>query len=234
MAHNEAGGVKLPRVEKHPAFAVDVNTIETLASAVSPSARDLVHLLTYTGLPWGEAAALQAGDVDLTRRRIHVVRTFVELGGTLTTGTPKTNRTRHVPITAPLVPMLERRIENLSRTGLIFTSPNGGPWRNSNFRRDSNWDEATRYAGISGFRVHDLRHTAASLMIESGATVVDVAAVLGHASSHTTLTIYAHLIGARLDDVADRLATRIETACGQNVATEPFESRNGISPRGRN
>ena len=88
---------------------------------------------------------------------------------------------------------------------------------------DSHWQKATDAAGLPGFRIHDLRHTAASLMIESGASVVDVAAVLGHASSHTTLTIYAHLIGARLDDVAARLGTAIETSCAQNVpmASDP-------------
>jgi hypothetical protein len=57
-------------------------------------------------------------------------------------------------------------------------------------------------------------------MIASGASVVDVASVLGHASSHTTLTIYAHMIGGRLDDVSDRLAAVIEAGRAQNVATD--------------
>jgi hypothetical protein len=85
-------------------------------------------------------------------------------------------------------------------------------------------NSATQAAGLQGFRIHDLRHTAASLILESGATVVDVAAVVGHASSHTTLSVYAHLIGRRLDHVVDRLSKQIESSCGQNVATPPNES----------
>ncbi|WP_375000960.1 tyrosine-type recombinase/integrase [Aeromicrobium sp. CTD01-1L150] len=74
--------------------------------------------------------------------------------------------------------------------------------------------------GLPELRVHDLRHTAASLMLSSGASVVDIAAVLGHANSHTTLTVYAHLVGSCLDDVSTRLNRLLEAPYGQKAATD--------------
>lgn len=61
-------------------------------------------------------------------------------------------------------------------------------------------------------------------MIQSGATVVDVSAVLGHASSHTTLTIYAHMIGSRLNDVSNLLNAALAQPSGHNAATEASAS----------
>jgi integrase len=58
---------------------------------------------------------------------------------------------------------------------------------------------------VPGLTPHELRHTAASLAIASGATVKGVQAMLGHASAAMTLDRYGHLFGDELDAVADRL-----------------------------
>lgn len=218
VARNEAVGVRLPRQTTKLPRVADVSTVERLASTVPPPARDMILLLGYTGLRWGEAAALRVCDVNLARRRLTVSRNFVEVEGKLRLGTPKSHRSREVPIPLRLLDLLSAGTHGRGPEEILFARENGSPWRNSNFRRDSQWAKSTATVGIPGFRIHDLRHTAASLMIESGASVVDVAAVLGHASSHTTLTIYAHLIGARLDQVADQLDRKIADSCGPNVA----------------
>lgn len=224
VAKNEGVGVKLPRQTQRPARTADVRQLNALANHVHQSARDLVLFLAYTGMRWGEATALRIGDVDLGRLRINVVRTHIEIGGRLETGTPpKNHKARQVPVIPALASTIEARVQRGSTEKLLFTRPDGGPWRNSNFRRDSQWVYATNRAGLPGFRVHDLRHTAASLMIESGASVADVATVLGHASSHTTLTIYAHLIGARLDDLARKLERTVSSSCVQ-IASKPKDA----------
>ena len=212
---NEAAGVRLPRQTTHRAQATSAETIERLADAVRPPANDLVRFLAYTGLRWGEATALRVGDVDLRRRRMTVSRTHVEIHGRLETGTPKSHKSREVPIIESLVATVTERMAGRDRADLLFTKPRPP---------DSDWLRATAAAGIPGFRVHDLRHTAASLMIESGANVVDVSAVLGHANSHTTLTIYAHLIGARLDDVAAKFDATIASSRVQNAPKNPSAS----------
>ncbi|MGJ9412718.1 hypothetical protein ACHAAC_08395 [Aeromicrobium sp. CF4.19] len=86
-----------------------------------------------------------------------------------------------------------------------------------NVRRNSRWSETVDAVGPPGIRVHDLRHAAASLMLVR-ASGVDVAAVLGHANSHTTLTVHAHLVGSRLDDVSTRLNRLLEAPHGQEAA----------------
>lgn len=72
-------------------------------------------------------------------------------------------------------------------------------WRRRQFAR------AVKAAGLEGLRPHDLRHTAASLMIASGATIKDVQAALGHASATMTLDLYGHRFDGHLDDVGTRM-----------------------------
>ena len=87
---------------------------------------------------------------------------------------------------------------------LLFTSPNGGPLRLNNWRRDV-FNPSCARAGLVGVTPHDLRHTAASLAISAGANVKAVQLMLGHASAAMTLDVYAGLFGDDLDAVADGL-----------------------------
>jgi integrase len=87
---------------------------------------------------------------------------------------------------------------------LVFTTSSGAPLRSSNFRQRI-WLPAVEACGLDGLRVHDLRHTAASLAAMSGANPKVVQQMLGHASAAMTLDVYAGLFNADLDDVADRL-----------------------------
>ncbi|MGK2877631.1 MAG: tyrosine-type recombinase/integrase [Solirubrobacterales bacterium] len=224
VGRNEATGVKLPRQARHDVQVATASQVMALSAVVNPRAEDLVLFLAFTGVRWGEAAALQVGDVDLEKRRIRVRRATVAVSGKLNLGSPKSHQHRDVPIVDVLAPILKRRMRGRDPSQLVFPTNRETPWSNDNFRRDSNWRKATAAVGLEGFRIHDLRHTAASLMIQSGATVVDVSAVLGHASSHTTLTIYAHLIGSRLDDVNNLMNAALTQPYGQNTATEATAS----------
>jgi integrase len=86
----------------------------------------------------------------------------------------------------------------------------------NDFRR--RWfDRAARTVGMDGLVPHELRHTAASLAIASGASVKGVQAMLGHASAAMTLDLYGHLFGDELDAVADRLDVAAR-ACRRNLA----------------
>ena len=88
---------------------------------------------------------------------------------------------------------------------LVFTMPAGGVMRLTNWRR-SVFLSARRRAGLSGrFRVHDLRHTAASLMIQAGYPPKMLQEIMRHASITTTLDLYGHLYPGVMDRYADRL-----------------------------
>ena len=88
---------------------------------------------------------------------------------------------------------------------LFFTSPQGAPLRNSNFRRQV-WYTAVEQAGLPhGLRIHDLRHTCASLLIAAGANPKAVQVHLGHSSISVTIDGYTHLFSSDVDDLVRRL-----------------------------
>ncbi|MGR6967462.1 tyrosine-type recombinase/integrase [Geodermatophilus sp. URMC 61] len=94
--------------------------------------------------------------------------------------------------------------------------PGRHPAAGPELRRD--WfDRAADDAGLSGLTPHELRHTAASLAIASGASVKGVQSMLGHASAQMTLDRYGHLFPGELDAVADRL----DAARADQVLTKP-------------
>ena len=103
----------------------------------------------------------------------------------------------------------------------VFTSPSGGPLRLRNWRSRV-FDPATRRVGLVDVTPHDLRHTAASLAIASGAHVKVVQQMLGHASAAMTLDVYAGLFGDDLDSLAEALDRVVPQMChtGPNSDTE--------------
>jgi Phage integrase family len=109
-------------------------------------------------------------------------------------------------------PRLAAAITGKHADALIFTVPNGSPLRLSNWRRAVFLPACTR-AGISArFRVHDLRHTAASLMFQAGYPPKMLQEIMGHASITTTLDLYGHLYPGDMDRYADRLDDAAEDA----------------------
>jgi len=90
------------------------------------------------------------------------------------------------------------------RDDLLFTSSQGEPLRQSNWRHRV-FDKAAKSAGLDGVTPHDLRHAAASLAVASGANVKAVQRMLGHSSAAMTLDRYADLFDDELDAVAGRL-----------------------------
>jgi integrase len=158
--------------------------------------------------PLGELVALRADRVDCARRRIAVVEAATEIRGRLVFGSPKTNETRVVAVPRFISDEIGARLADLDDTDLVFSAPAGGPLRGSNFRTRV-WARALVGAGVEpGLRPHDLRHTAASLMIASGASIKAVQRQLGHASAAMTLDRYGHLYDEDLDTLAAALEHR--------------------------
>jgi len=203
LVRNPAAGVPLPRITRKAPVFLDHGQVAELAEACDPHGL-LVRFLAYTGLRWGEATALRVGRVHLERRRVTVASAFVAIHGELVESTPKSHRHREVPLPRFLADELGRHIEGRGARELVFTTKAGAPLRSSNFRRRY-WLDATKACDLVGLRVHDLRHTAASLAVMSGANPKVVQQMLGHASAAMTLDVYAGLFSPDLDDVAERL-----------------------------
>jgi integrase len=216
LARNPATGVGLPRLPRSDRRYLTHQQLADLADGCGPH-RLMVLVAGYTGLRWGELTGLRVRRVQPLRGRIDVVEAVTEVDGEMVFGTPKTHQHRSVVVPRFLREDLGRQLTGKAPTDLVFASRAGTPLRVQNFRRD--WfDRAADDAGLSGLTPHELRHTAASLAIASGASVKGVQSMLGHASAQMTLDRYGHLFPDELDAVADRL----DAARADQVLTEPL------------
>jgi integrase len=164
----------------------------------------MILTLAFTGLRFGELAALKVGRFDPVRKRLSVVESVTEVGSQLVWTTPKSHQTRSVPVSGQIAVDIEEQCRGKQPGDLIFTSALGKTLRLNNWRKNV-FDPACKATGLVGLRPHDLRHTAASLAIRSGANVKVVQQMLGHASAAMTLDVYAGLFEDDLDSVAERL-----------------------------
>jgi integrase len=205
LPRNPAAGVNLPRAAAAEKRYLRAEQVVSLADAAGPG-RLVVLVLAYTGVRWGELAALRVSRIDLMRRRIHVAESVTELSdGTLDWGLPKSHERRWVPVPRFLVEDLAEHISGKASDELAFASPKGAVLRVRGARR-SWFDRAVLMSGVpEGFHPHELRHTAASLAVSAGANVKAVQRMLGHAKASMTLDVYADLFDDDLEAVAERL-----------------------------
>ena len=242
LTANPTVDLELPAMQKAEKKYLTADQVEVLAAAAGAPAPGrprrttdaalaqytlVVYLLAYCGPRWSELAALDVASVNLMRRRIRIHRAVVEVdGGLLAWGPPKNGEARTLPIPKFLVDPLRDHMAGKAPTDLVFTSPEGGVLRNRNARR-AWFDRAAVLAGVQGLTPHELRHTAASLAVSTGANVKAVQRMLGHKSAVVTLDTYADLFDDDLERVADRLddlreAARVSQMCpsGQVVSLD--------------
>ncbi len=166
----------------------------------------LVRFAAFTGLRAGELVALRAQDLDLMRRRVEVNASASEAYGELQLVATKTYERRTVPIPNSLVDELAEQIAGTRSSDFVWQSPQGGPFRYSNwFKR--HFKPAVVRAGLSNkTRFHDLRHSYAAMLIAQGAHPRAIMERMGHSTITVTLDTYGHLlpkIDAALDDALD-------------------------------
>lgn len=203
LVRNPAEGIGLPREVQQDRRYLTHQQVQTLAAAAGEHGL-IILFLAYTGLRFGEVAALRAGRVDLLRRQVEVAESVTAVNGVLVWGVPKGHTRRWVSVPRFVADLLGEHLAGKAPDELVFTSSGGAVLRASNFRRDV-WDHALKTAVLEGVVPHGLRHTAASLAIAAGADVKVVQQMLGHKSATMTLDLYGHLFENRLDEVADRL-----------------------------
>jgi len=203
LARNPAARVPLPRAARPDKRFLTHTEVDNLARAAGRY-DTAIRVLAFTGLRFGELAALRVRRVDLLRRRIEVAESVTEVGGRAEFGTPKTHQRRTVPVPRSLTDALAEQMATKTPDDYVFTAEKGGVLRLRNWRRDV-FDPAALAAGLTGLTPHDLRHTAASLAVSAGANVKAVQRLLGHASAAMTLDVYSGLFDDDLDALADRL-----------------------------
>lgn len=196
IAVDPSQGVKLPR-RRRADTAMVVLTVEqvgAILAASDPYMRPLAALSAFAGLRLGELCGVQLADIDFLRKQLSVERQVQRLaGGGLETRAPKYGSERTVYLPDGVVQMLARHVETfgIGDEGWLVMAGSGGaiPPTTAN----GWWVRTTRAAGVTGVRLHDLRHFYASGLIAAGCDGVTVQRALGHANATTTLNTYSHL-----------------------------------------
>lgn len=203
LPSNPTDDIPLPRKKTKQNVYLTAQQLHALAGACG-NYELLVLLLGYTGMRWGEAIALTGDDVNTVTRRISITKNAVWVDGKLSLGSPKTHENRTVPIPRFL---LKRLAEAASEAGagLLFHDSRGGYVPRPNMGSVNWFKRAAQHCGLPDMTPHDLRHTAASLAVHTGANVKVIQRMLGHSSAVETLNRYADLFDSDLDEVADRL-----------------------------
>jgi integrase len=207
-------GIKVPRDGRREMRPLTAEEVKAVAANVPDRYRALVLLLAYGGLRWGEAAALRRHRVNLLRSRIEIVEAVSEVAGVLHYGPTKTYQERSVAIPGFLKDALGEHVAEYvpEHDGLVFTTENGKPLRISNFRNRA-WLPALEAAGLPrSVRIHDLRHSCASLLIKRGAGPKLIQAHLGHSSISVTFDTYGHLFPDAQDLIAADLDAEYRSA----------------------
>ncbi len=179
--------------------------------------RALVLLSTFASLRWGEAIALRRCDLDLEAGTVSIRRQYIELATGHQLGPPKSRAGRRIvaipgPIAAALIEHLDT-CTPADEAALVFTGALGGVLRRGNFRRASGWAAAVDGLGVPGLHFHDLRHTGNTLAAQSGVSLADLKARMGHDSARAAMS-YQHATTETDHKIADALGRRIDSAQG--------------------
>ncbi len=175
----------------------------------------LWHLLAMTGLRRGEALGLRWEDVDLENGRLAVRRALIPNGAVVVVSEPKTARGRRtVALDPETVEALRRQAaqqledqaskKKWTDTGLVFTKEDGEAWHPEVITRF--FQQAVKRSKLPRIRLHDLRHTHATLALRAGIHPKVVSERLGHATISITLDTYSHAIPAMQEEAAVRIA----------------------------
>jgi integrase len=178
-------------------------------------------LLLTRGLRRGELAGLRWDRVDLDElRRLQITRSRVSVSGKVVErGKAKTSAGRRsIPLDAGLIDVLrahrERQLfeqrawgESWQDCGYVFVREDGSPYHPESISQ--RFDRLCSRAGVRRIRLHDLRHTAATLMLEDGTPVKVAAEMLGHANPAVTQATYQHVLPGMAEAAGERLSGRL-------------------------
>jgi integrase len=217
IPRNPCDATRPPRINRQEMQALSRQQAAVLIERAStPLTRALYAVAATAGLRRGEMVALRWSDVDFDRRQLTVRRTAHRVRGRgIVMGEPKTKAGRRTvrlssvalsALRAHRASQLEERLKAgpaWTDMNLVFTSSVGTTMEEARITRLFKRDLLA--AGLPNVRLHDLRHTAATLLIEEGVSMKAVQAAMGHSTIAITMDVYAHVTPAMQDSVADAM-----------------------------
>lgn len=206
LTRNAAALAQAPRAASPSTSWLDSDQAgRFLEAALGDPVGDLLAVVLMLGLRSGEALGLKWSDLDSARGQLEIRRTIYRKGGTWHESPPKSRQSRRtLPLPPQVLAILERQrarqdqdrqVPGWRETGFVWTNPDGEP-------RGNTWvakglQRILQKAGLPRVRLHDLRHSAASILLEQGIPARVVADLLGHSQIGLTLGTYSH-VTARL------------------------------------
>lgn len=210
MTRNPTEGIKIANRHNAEMKILTPAQYKVLMTVIPSYYAIIVRTLVSTGLRWGECMGLQKQDITArgTGYVIKVNRVVIEVNGkcSLRDYGKTENATREISIDKALGDAL---LANASKDGFIFRARRGGWLTRTNFRRI--WTKALADAGIAGVRVHDMRHTHASWLVNNGADLVTVRDRLGHSDIKVT-SRYLHVVPGSRDVALEALGKALTAA----------------------
>lgn len=216
LNYNPCAGVELEQEHRGRATAWNAEQARKfLAAAEGDRLAALFRLMLHRGLRRGEAIALRWSDVDLAARTVTVSQSASLVRGEVVIGRPKTaGSARVVSIGRDLVDALKAHRVGQNAERLAWA----GAYDENNYvfaREDGTIERPDRVSGVfkaiasaaklPAIRLHDTRHTAASLALESGASMKEVQDMLGHSTYALTADTYSHVQPEVRSESADRM-----------------------------
>lgn len=198
----------MPRRSRKPMLFLSPTEVRRLADEIPSEHRTLIWTLAYTGIREGEATALRRRRVNPLLRELVIAQSATDVHGRKVFTSTKNHEVRTVALPSFLSQMLDAHLNAAvepDSDALVFTSTVGGPIDWSNFRTRI-WKPAVRRAMLDpALRIHDLRHTAASILIAEGCQAKVIQEHLGHKSITITMDRYGHLYPEDRSKVSDAL-----------------------------
>lgn len=225
---NPAAAVRKPRRETSEIHPLDEQELQSLMAAAEGSRYlPLYMVIASTGMRRGEAFALTWDDIDLNRRKLSITKTLSRSGNRFCVKTPKTKASRRT-IDLPMVAidaLLDQRkrllAEGLASCELVFPNRRGKHLNAEGFMRHHFKPLLKRASLSSKVRIHDLRHSFATIALSRGVPVKVISEMMGHSNITTTLQTYSHVLPSMSRGAADALDAALGggSFVGTNVGT---------------
>jgi len=226
LSRNPLDAADPPKINGEGAHEMKTWTAEQLKAFLAAVKDDrlaaLWHTIAMTGMRRGEALGLRWSDVDLEAGRLAVRRALIPDGRDVIISEPKTAKGRRViALDAGTVEVLKgqaaRQLAEQQQwgaawtdTGLVFTAENGEALDPESVSRY--WRQTVKRSLLPPIRLHDLRHTHATLALQAGIHPKVVSERLGHATVSITLDTYSHAIPALQEEAAALIAELVFAA----------------------